>query len=70
MGISKDKDRLIFILNRVVDRSYNNSLKRWHYSILIVQTRINKGKEEIRIVQYLSPKVVITHALDKAERNR
>jgi hypothetical protein len=35
-----------------------------------VQTRINKGKEEIRIVQYPSPKVVITHALDKAERNR
>jgi len=36
----------------------------------MVQTRINKGKEEIRIVQYLLPQAVITHALDKAERNR
>ena len=27
MGISKDKNRLIFTLNGVVDRSYNNSLK-------------------------------------------
>ena len=34
-----------------------------------MQTRINKGKEEIRIVQYLSPKAVIIHALDKAKRN-
>jgi hypothetical protein len=50
MGISKDKDRLVFTLNRVVDGYYNNSLKCWHSSIYIVQTRINKGKEEIRIV--------------------
>jgi len=35
-----------------------------------VQTRINKGKEEMRIVQYLLPKVVITHALHEAKRNR
>ena len=35
-----------------------------------MQTRINKGKEEMRIVQYPSPKVVITYALDEAERNR
>ena len=35
-----------------------------------MQTRINKGKEEMRIVQYPSLKVVITHMLDKAERNR
>ena len=69
-GISKDKDRLVFTLNRVVDRHYNNSLKRWHSSIYIVQTRINKGKEEVRIVQYPSPKVVITYTLDKAKRNR
>jgi len=60
----------VFTLNGVVDKSYNNSLKRWHCSIYIVQTRINKGKKEIRIVQYLSPKVVITRALDKAKRNR
>ena len=34
-----------------------------------MQTRINKGKEEIRIVQYPSLKVVIAYTLDKAERN-
>ena len=70
MGISKDKDRLVFTLNKVVDKSYNNSLKRWRSSINIVQTKINKGKEEIRIVQYPSPKAVIMYALDKAKRNR
>ena len=35
-----------------------------------MQTRINKGKEEIRIVQYLLLQAVITHALDEARRNR
>ena len=60
----------MFTLNGVVDGSHNNSLKRWRCSILVVQTRINKGKEEMRIVQYPSPKVVITRVLDKAERNR
>ena len=70
MGISKDKDRLVFTLNKVVNGSHNNSLKRWRFSINIVQTRINKGKEEIRIVWYQLPKVVITYALDKAKRNR
>ena len=49
-GFSKDKDRPVFTLNKVVDRSYNNSLKYWRFSIYIVQTKINKGKEEIRIV--------------------
>ena len=67
--ISKDKDRPVFTLNKVVDGSYNNSLKRQRSFINIVQTKINKGKEEIRIVQYLSPKAVIIHALDKAKRN-
>ena len=69
-GISKNKDRPIFTLNGVVDRSYNNSLKYWRSSIYIVQTKINKGKEKIRIVQYLLLQAVITHTLDKAERNR
>ena len=69
-GISKDKDKPVFTLNEVVNGFYDNSLKRWRPSILIVQTRINKGKEEIRIVQYLLPKVVITHILRKAKRNR
>jgi len=69
-GISKDEDRPVFTLNGVVDGSYDNSLKCWRSFILIVQTRINKGKEEIRIVRYLSPEAVITHALDKAKRNR
>lgn len=68
-GISKDEDRPVFTLNGVVDGSHDNSLKRWHSSVLVVQTRINEGKEEMRIVQYPSPKVVITHALDEAERN-
>ena len=70
IGISKNKDRPVFILNGVVDGSYNNSLKCQRSFIYIVQTRINKGKEEMRIVQYPSLKVVITHMLDKAERNR
>ena len=35
-----------------------------------MQIRINKGKEEIRIVQYPLLKAVITYALDKAKRNR
>ena len=69
-GISKDKDRLVFTLNRVVDRSHNNSLKCQRSSVYIVQTKINKGKEEIRIVQYLLLEVVIIYALDKAERNK
>ena len=68
-GISKDKDRPVFTLNRVIDGSYNNSLKCWRSFIRIVQTRINKGKEEIRIVQYPSLQAVITHALDEAKRN-
>jgi len=50
MGISKDEDRPIFTLNGVVDGSYNNSLKCWRSFVRMVQTRINKGKEEIRIV--------------------
>jgi len=36
MGISKDKDRPVFTLNEVVDGSYNNSLRRWCPSVLIV----------------------------------
>ena len=70
IGISKDEDRLVFTLNRVVDGYYNNSLKRQHSSILIVQTKINKGKEEIRIVQYSLPKVIIIYILDEAKRNK
>ena len=70
IGISKDKDRLVFTLSGVVDRSYNNSLKCQCSSIFIVQTRINKGKEEIRIVQYTSLEVVIIYTLDKAKRKR
>lgn len=68
-GISKDEDRPVFTLNGVVDGSHNNSLKRWHSSVFAVQTRINEGQEEMRIVQHPSPNVVITHALDEAERN-
>ena len=68
--VFKDKDRLVFTLNKVVNRSYNNSLRYQRPPVLIIQTRVNKSKEEIRIVQYLLPKVVITHALDKAKRNR
>ena len=68
MGVSKDKDRLVFTLNEVVDRSYNNSLKRQRPSILIVQTRINKGNKEIRIVQYLLLEAVITYILEEAKR--
>ena len=70
IGISKDKNRPVFTLNEVVDGSHNNSLKCQRSFIRIVQTKINKGKEEIRIVQYLSPKAVITYTLDKAKRNR
>ena len=70
MGISKDKDRPVFTLNGVVDRFYDNSLKCQRSFILIVQTRINKGKEEIRIVQHKSLGAVITYILDKAKRNR
>ena len=70
IGISKDKDRPVFTLSGVVDGSYNNSLKCQYSSIFIVQTRINKGKEEIRIVRYISLEVVIIYTLDKAERNR
>jgi hypothetical protein len=35
-----------------------------------VQTKINRGKEEIRIVQYPLLKVVVVYALDKVKRNR
>ena len=70
IGISKDKDRPVFMLNGVINRSYNNSLKCQRSFIYIVQTRINKSKEEIRIVQYLLLQAVITYALDEAERNR
>ena len=58
------------MLNKVMDGHYNNSLKYQHSSVYVVQTKINKGKEEIRIVQYLLLKVVIVHVLDKAKRNR
>ena len=68
-GISKDDDRPVFTLNGVVDGFHDNSLRRWHSSVHAVQTRINKGQEEMRIVQYPSPNAVITHALDEAERN-
>jgi hypothetical protein len=68
-GISKDDDRPVFTLNRVVDGYYDNYLKCWRSSVHMVQTRINKGKEEMRIVEYPSPMVAITHALDEAERN-
>jgi hypothetical protein len=68
--ISKDDNRPVFTLNRVVDGYYNNYLKCWRSSIHIVQTKINKGKEEMRIVEYLLPIVAITHALDEAKKNR
>jgi hypothetical protein len=70
MEIFKDKDRPVFTLNRVVNRSYNNSLKCCCFSIYIVQIKINRGKEEIRIVQYPLLKVVVAHTLDEAKKNR
>ena len=69
-GIFKNKNRPVFTLNEVVDGFYNNSLKCQRSSVLVIQTKINKDKEEIRIVQYLLLKVVIRHILNKAKRNR
>ena len=68
IGIFKDKNRPIFILNRVVDGFYNNSLRCWCFSVFVIQTRINKGKEEIKIVKYLLLRVVIIYILNKAKR--
>ena len=70
MGISKDKDRLVFMLNKVVNRFYDISLKRQRFFILVVQTKINEGKEEIRIVRYLSLRLIIIYMLDEAKRNK
>jgi hypothetical protein len=69
-GISKDDNRLVFTLNRVVDGYYNNYLKCWRSSVHIVQIKINKGKEEIRIVKYLLLMVAIIYTLDEAKRNK